>query len=192
MSTHRTPGQRAGLDADKVLSAARVVLREDGMAGLSMRAVARRLGVAPNALYSYVQGKDELVDAVLDDVLAEVQLPSDSAVASDPLSAVRSIMLASYDVLLAHPGLMPAYLERQGARGVQAQRLGVVTLAALERAGLDERSAREAMRVLIVNTVGFAAFAAPLHGADRGPIPATELRHNFAQGLDWLLIGIAP
>lgn len=68
----------------------------------------------------------------------------------------------------------------------------MVTLAALGNAGLDEASAREAMRVPIVNAVGFAAFAAPANGAGPGPITSTELRHNFAQGLDWLLLGIAP
>ncbi|MGF1646092.1 MAG: TetR/AcrR family transcriptional regulator [Kineosporiaceae bacterium] len=192
MSTQRTPGQRAGLDAQQVLDAALAVLREGGLASLSMRAVARRLGVAPNALYSHVPGKDGLLDAVLDGVLGEVPLPSDESVAGDPLGAVRSIMLDSYDVLLAHPGLMPAYLDRQGARGVYARRLGVVTMGALGTAGLDETAAAEAMRVLILNTVGFAAFAARPDGAGPGLITAPELRRNFERSLDWLFAGFAP
>ena len=190
MSTSRGPGQRAGLDTVQVLAAARAVLREDGVQALSLRAVARRLGVAPNTLYSHVAGKDDLLDLVLDDVLGGVAIPADEEVRRDPWGAVRAIMLDSYDVLLAHPGLVPAYLDRQGARGVQARRLGVVTMRALGNAGLDEGSAREAMRVLIVNTVGFAAFSARPEGAGAGVIGANELRRNFENGLDWLLAGI--
>jgi AcrR family transcriptional regulator len=190
MSTSRGPGQRAGLDTVQVLAAARAVLRQDGVQALSLRAVARRLGVAPNTLYSHVAGKDDLLDLVLDDVLGGVAVPAEEEVRRDPWGAVRAIMLDSYDVLLAHPGLVPAYLDRQGARGVQARRLGVVTMRALGNAGLDEESAREAMRVLIVNTVGFAAFSARPEGAGAGVIRADELRRNFENGLDWLLAGI--
>ena len=174
-----------------MLAAARAVLREDGVQALSLRAVARRLGVAPNTLYSHVAGKDDLLDLVLDDVLGGVALPTEEDLRRDPWGAVRAIMLDSYDELLAHPGLLPAYLERQGARGAQAQRLGVVTMRALGNAGLDQAAAREAMRVLIVNTVGFAAFSA---SAPRvrvpGVIGADELRRNFENGLDWLLAGM--
>jgi len=191
MARPRGPGERAGLDTDQVLAAARDVLRDSGVSGLSLRAVARRLGVAPNAIYSHVGSRDELLDAVLDDVLAEVRLPFAGEVARDPLGAVRAIMLASYDVLLRHPGLMPSYLDRQGSRGVQAQQLGVVTLEALGRAGLTEPAAREAMRVLIVNTIGFAAFSARPTGSPPGVMSAVELRANFLRGLDWLLDGIA-
>jgi hypothetical protein len=87
---------------------------------------------------------------------------------------------------------MPSYLDREGARGVQAQRLGAFTSKALLRSGLDEPAAHEAMRVLIVNTIGFAAFSARPSGTAEGPIKAPELRRNFEQGLDWLLAAIAP
>jgi TetR/AcrR family tetracycline transcriptional repressor len=191
MSKTRGPGERAGLDTAQVIAAARAVLEQDGAAGLSIRAVARRLGVAPNALYSHVANRDELLDAVLDDVLGEVAFPSEATLRRHPAEAVRDLMLDSYDVLLRHAGLMPSYLDRQGARGVQARRLGVFTMEALKRCGLNERAAQEAMRVLIVNTIGFAAFSARPSGAGDGPITAPELRRNFEQGLDWLLAAIA-
>lgn len=187
MSRSRGPGERAGLDTAQVVVAARTVLEEAGVSGFSLRAVARRLGVAPNALYSHVTSRDHLLDAVLDDVLGEVPLPSQAMLRRKPAKAVRTLMLDCYDVLLSNPGLMPSYLNRQGARGVQAQRLGVFTVEALRQCGLDERAAREAMRVLIVHTIGFAAFSARPAGSGEGLIPAPELRRNFEQGLDWLL-----
>jgi TetR/AcrR family transcriptional regulator, tetracycline repressor protein len=192
MSTSRGPGERAGLDTAQVVTAARAVLEEDGVTAFSLRAVARRLGVAPNALYSHVASRDDLVDAVLDDVLGDVALPAEALQRRDPAQAVRAVMLDCYDALLRHPGLMPSYLQRQGARGVHAQRLGVLTMDALQRCGLDERAAREAMSVLIVHTIGFAAFSAPTAGSKEGLITAPELRRTFEKGLDWLLANAAP
>lgn len=64
MARRRAPGTPAGLDAGQVVEAALDVLKADGIGGLSMRAVAHRLKVAPNALYGHVAGKDALLDAV--------------------------------------------------------------------------------------------------------------------------------
>jgi TetR/AcrR family tetracycline transcriptional repressor len=181
----RTPGRRAGLGREQVLEAARALLSEQGSAGLTMRALAARLGVAPNALYSHVADKTQLVDLVLDDVLGGVPLPAEATVEADPVGAVRAVMLASYDVLVTHADLMPHFLARQGARGVRAVRLGEVTLDALARAGAPGQRGRDALRVLIVNTIGFAAFS-----AGGGVLPAAEVRANHERALDWLLAGI--
>lgn len=168
-----------------MLSAARELLTEQGLAGLTMRGLAGRLGVAPNALYSHVADKAELVDLVLDDVLGAVPLPSEEDLAADPVGAVRSLMLSSYDVLLTRADLMPHFLARQGARGETAQQLGVVTLDALERAGVHGQEARDALRVLIVHTIGFAAFS-----TEGGPLSPDEVRGSYRRALDWLLTGI--
>lgn len=185
-SPHRGPGQRAGLDRAAVVAAARALLAERGAASLSMRALAARLEVAPNALYSHVRDKEQLLDLVLDAVLGEVPVPDPAELDRDPLGAMRALMLASYDLLVARADLMPHFLARQGARGVRAQALGEVSLAAFARAGLGEVEGREALRVLIVNTIGFAAFT-----VDGGPVPAAEVRANHARAVDWLLAGIA-
>jgi AcrR family transcriptional regulator len=182
MPHSRGPGQRAGLSREAVVGAARAALAERGYAGLTMRGLAARLEVAPNALYSHVGDKAELLDLVLDDVLAEVTVPDDTAVRKDPIAAVRAIMTASFDVLLRHTDLMPHFLARQGARGANAARLGEVTLDALERAGVGPTDAREALRVLIVTTVGFAAFAPA-----GGPVPAEDIRASYLRALEWLL-----
>src|SRR5690606_7877048 len=104
----RTRGMRAGLTRDQVVAAAQRTMTERGVAGLSLRAVAAELGVAPNAIYSHVADKDALVDAVLDDVLAAVPEPT----ARDPRRALKSIMIDTYDVLLARAGLVGTYLAR--------------------------------------------------------------------------------
>jgi TetR/AcrR family transcriptional regulator, tetracycline repressor protein len=180
----RGPGQRAGLSRAAVLAAAHDLLAEEGLDALTMRALARRLDVAPNALYSHVPGKTELIDALLDDRLALVEAPVIDT--PDPVAGLAGLMTSTYEVLLGRPDLVPLYLARQGSRGPNAVRLGVVVDALLARLGLSGGAVPSARRALIVHAIGAAAFA----GAD-GPVPREVARADFARSLRWLLAGIA-
>lgn len=180
----RGPGQRAGLTRAAVLDTAHALLAEEGLAALTMRGLARRMGVAPNALYSHVPGKTELVDALLDDRLSLVAEPDPEA--PDPVAALAALMTSTYEVLLGRPGLVALYLARQGSRGPNAMRLGVPMDALLARLGLAPAAIPSARRALILHAIGGAAFA----GAD-GPVPAETARADFARSLRWLLAGIA-
>jgi TetR/AcrR family transcriptional regulator, tetracycline repressor protein len=189
-SDRRTPGQRAGLTRQAVLAQARAALAEDGVDGLSMRRLARRLGVAPNALYSHVANRDDLIDALLDDTLNEVQAPDPQR--SDWREGVETIMRRTYEVLLAHPDLVPLYVARRGARGPTAVALGEAMLQLLARGGIEGDQATEAMRTLIVHTIGFAAFATgDALPAGQSTLTPEALERLFARSLSWLLDGIA-
>lgn len=188
MSSSRTPGQRAGLTRAAVVACARDLLVQRGPQALTMRGVAKRLGVAPNALYSHVDTKTALIDEVLDDVLAGVEVPENED--AEPVEGLEATMRSTMQVLSVHPGLVPLYVARQGARGPNAQRLGDVMLALLERAGVTGTDARDAQRVLIVYTIGFAALGlAPPFEPGR-PLQPSELSGAFDRGLRWLLEGI--
>jgi TetR/AcrR family transcriptional regulator, tetracycline repressor protein len=181
----RTPGQRAGLTRDQVLDAALDLVDEGGAAALTMRRVAQRLGVAPNALYSHVADRAALLDAVLDARLAAVAVPEPGP---DPVADLAELMVRTYDLLVGRPDLVPLYLARQGSRGPQARRLGAAMLDLLAAAGVTGAGADEARRVLIVHTIGVAAFASPLD-EDR-PLGPAESRRHHERGLRWLLAGI--
>jgi TetR/AcrR family transcriptional regulator, tetracycline repressor protein len=186
----RRPGQRAGLDRDAVFSAARELLAEGGSSAVTIRAVARKLQIAPNALYSYVPSRTALLDRLLDELLANVAAPP--ADSEDPLAAVHALMSSTYDVLTAAPDLVPLYLTRQGARGPNAVRLGQTMDRLLERAGVASNAVAEARRMLIVHTIGAAAFAtAPAMGDSEQPLTIAQIRPSFARSLTWLLTGIA-
>jgi TetR/AcrR family transcriptional regulator, tetracycline repressor protein len=186
----RLPGQRAGLSRKRVLAAAHELLAEGRLEALTMRALAERLEVSPNALYSHVESKTALIDDLLDELLAQVDAPSPDV--EDPSAGLHALMASTHAVLLSHPDMVPLYLARQGARGPNARRLGDVMLELLARTGVTGPKAREALRVLIVYTIGFAAFVT------RGPIepdgdpepPAEELLENFDAGLRWLIEAI--
>lgn len=187
----RGPGQRAGLTRAAVLAAARELCTGAGADAVTMRALARRLQVAPNALYSHVRNKEDLLDDLLDDLLAAVEEPA--ADVPDPSAALGALMASTYAVLTANPDLVPLYLARQGARGPNAVRLGRLMDALLAQAGVRGPAAAQARRALIVHTIGFAAFATSGPGSPDGdpPVLAAESRSSFLLSLDWLLAGIA-
>ena len=87
---------------------------------------------------------------------------------------------------------MPLYLARQGARGPNAVRLGQVMDALLERAGTAGATTALARRVLIVHTIGFAAFATsqPAVPGEERPVPPEDTARSFDRSLGWLLAGI--
>lgn len=65
------PGPKPGLSVDAIVEQAIAVADADGIGGLSMRAVAERLGVTAMALYTYVPSKQELVDLMYDGAHSE-------------------------------------------------------------------------------------------------------------------------
>ena len=62
-----------------IVEAAIGLADEDGLEALSMRRVADRLGVGAMSLYTYVQGKSELVELMVDVALGEAMLPDEAA-----------------------------------------------------------------------------------------------------------------
>jgi TetR/AcrR family tetracycline transcriptional repressor len=181
----RRPGTRAGLSRELVLRTARSVVEEQ-TGTLSIRAVARELGVAPNAIYSYFEDKTALCDALLDDVLGDVYTPKPDM--NRPIDGVVRMMTSTYEVLSEHPALVPLYLQRQGARGENALRLGEILDALLVRGGVHQRDVADARRVLITYVIGFAAFRTGADGSRPGA--ATHTARTFSSGLRWLLKGL--
>ncbi|WP_272879194.1 TetR/AcrR family transcriptional regulator [Rothia nasimurium] len=67
------------LSREKILDTAFDVLRQFGLADLSMRRLATELGVAPGALYYHVKNKQELLASLASRMLATVERPSTPA-----------------------------------------------------------------------------------------------------------------
>lgn len=72
------PSARSGLTVGRVVDAALELAGEGGLAALSMRKVAERLGVGAMSLYTYVPGKEELVMLLVERVAGELssQVPA--------------------------------------------------------------------------------------------------------------------
>ena len=83
-----------------MLHAAVALADEEGVSALSMRRLARELGVVPMALYKHVANKDELLDGMIDVVVAEIDPPIEDA---DWKTAIRERILSARRMLLRHP-----------------------------------------------------------------------------------------
>lgn len=68
-------GPRQRLTLDEVVTAATHLARRSGGAELSMRSVATQLGVGTMSLYTYVPGRDELFELMIDRAWASRRLP---------------------------------------------------------------------------------------------------------------------
>ncbi|HEV3464330.1 MAG TPA: TetR/AcrR family transcriptional regulator [Actinomycetes bacterium] len=210
----RGAGQRAGLSRGPVLEAARRIADEEGVERLTMRRLAAELGVMPNALYTYFPHKEALLDALVDDLLGGVEAGDPAQ--GDWRDGLVRVMDSSRRLLLAHPQLVSVFIARPGL-GPNAVRLGEVSLELLRRGGLDGERAVEALRVLLVYSLGFAAFQAPRLESDpgersaraeaafaglpegsfprmrglAGDLAGPTTDRQFHTGLRWLLDGIA-
>src|SRR5215211_3136962 len=91
---------REPLTRERVLQAAVRMADDDGIESLSMRKLARELGVEAMSLYNHVANKGDLVDGMVDLVLTEVELPSEEA---DWQAAIRQCAISFHEVLLRHP-----------------------------------------------------------------------------------------
>jgi AcrR family transcriptional regulator len=97
------PGPRSALDVDRIVSASVRIADAEGLAAVSMRRVAADLGTAAMTLYSHVPGKGELVDLMLDAVLAELY-PEEQVVTSGAWRArLRTVAQANWNFFLRHP-----------------------------------------------------------------------------------------
>ena len=70
-----TRGPKPGLSVERIVRVAIELADATGLAALSMRRVADQLGVGTMSLYTYVPGKAELLDLMLDTVLGEIAMP---------------------------------------------------------------------------------------------------------------------
>lgn len=63
------------LSRERVLQAAVGIADAHGLGALTMRSLAAELNAKPMSLYHYIRSKDELLDALVDGVFAEIELP---------------------------------------------------------------------------------------------------------------------
>ncbi|MDO5500113.1 MAG: TetR/AcrR family transcriptional regulator [Propionibacteriaceae bacterium] len=71
-------GPRPKVSLDQVVTTAMELADAEGYAGLSMRSLARRLGIGAMSLYTYVPGKTELFELMIDRAYAERSRPNRS------------------------------------------------------------------------------------------------------------------
>jgi TetR/AcrR family tetracycline transcriptional repressor len=182
--------------ADIVRAAVRMVTA-GGYEEMSIRSLAASLGVAPMSLYRHIRDKDDLLDEVVDQLLARAWRPAAAqddwqAWIIEAASRLRDFLVsqpAALHVYLSHPVVSPAAVDRMNAM-----------MSVLRRTGIGEETAQRAYGALHTYTIGFAALEASRARWAPGDGPASSLARQlaaytttgqFTAGLHYLLEGIS-
>lgn len=190
----------------QIAAAALAVVDRDGLAALSMRAVASELGMGTMSLYRYVTDRAQLEDLVIDLVLTGVDLTPPPGPWPRRITALAERVRVA---LAEHPAVVPlTFTRRHGSTGTL--RFGEQVLQILTEAGFTGRGRVIALRSLNAYIIG--AIQQEHLGALSGPgtialaaLPPEEypqLTENartaravppdeeFGQGLDLLIRGL--
>ncbi|NGN66540.1 TetR family transcriptional regulator [Streptomyces sp. A7024] len=99
---------RDTLTRDQIVRTAVELLDDDGLEGLNMRALGKRLGAAPTAVYWHVKTKDELVLLAGDRVWDEIEL-ADPGAPDDWRTAATQLAAGLHALFARHPWLVQAF-----------------------------------------------------------------------------------
>jgi AcrR family transcriptional regulator len=207
---------RRRLSRAEVIEQALALLEEQGAGALSMRRLADRVGVSPNALYTHVRGKADLIDGIVDEVYGGIDLATDRT--ADWSKQLTALARAVREHLLAHPAVVPHALQRPGL-GPHGLRLGEAIYDVLRPAGFSDEAVVGTVYALLTYVLGFVALEAPHAGDGRsadehvrrlraffGALPPQQFPHHvelapllarssgdeqFQFGLDTFLAGLA-
>ena len=155
--SNRSGERRAPLSRELIARVALALADREGFERLSMRRLARELGIGTMTLYGYFRDKEDLVDAAVDAASREQPVALSGGTWREQLD---SLMRGVRSVLGAHPSGLRARL-RQPLLSREALRVTEAAMQILLGAGFSRDEAARAYRVLFVYTFGFAAFSSP-------------------------------
>jgi AcrR family transcriptional regulator len=148
---------RGTLSRAAIVAAALALVGREGFDALTMRAVAAELGMGAMSLYRHFQGRDDLVAAVLDEVLGTIPLDVHEA---DTWQAQFARLAGAHRAMLHRmPSAIPYFLATP-MTGPHAARFGETVLGVLTRAGFRDEAAVSGFYTLIALNYGFAGFEA--------------------------------
>lgn len=170
----RRRGPRRALSEEEILDAALDLLDEGGPTAASVRGIAAKVGVAPNAVYTYFPGKAAVFRALVERLLGQV----DRGVFADReqpwRERVESLAVELRARLTAHPGAVSIMIGGP-VNGPNARALHERLLELFADAGLGTTDAARAAYLLIVYVFGSMALEiADLQQA--GPLPRESER----------------
>lgn len=145
---------RTTLTPRAVVAGALSLADSEGLGAVTIRRLAKELGVTPMALYWHFRGKDELLDAMADSFYEEIELELDAS-ATWP-EQMRALLGSLVDVLRAHPSAA-ILLSTRTASSEGGLRATEVVLDILRRGGFPPAEATQIARhalSTVTNLVG--------------------------------------
>jgi AcrR family transcriptional regulator len=150
-------GPRPGLSVDAIVESGVALADEGGLEAVTMRKVASAVGTAPMTLYTYVPGRAELVDLMLDHVYADMRR---TGTAGQPWrERVRAVAAENRALFERHPWAASVSTTRP-TLGPGATAKYDHELAALDGLGLDDVTLDAALAWVLAFVQGWARTAA--------------------------------
>lgn len=179
------PG-RSGLTLHKIITAGITIADEHGIEQLSIRKVAERLEVGAMSLYTYVPGKPELLDLMLDAAQANLYATEDirAECGGDWREAIRSIARVNWERYLKHPWLV----DLSGRRPVLGPHIVLKyerELRALDGIGLTDIEMDSTLSLVLMHVESCARLRnATLHSQASTGMDDTEWWQQYAPALE--------
>ena len=160
---------------DRLFAAAKTVLEREGIAGLTIRKVAKRAGMSPMAMYRHFADKDALLNALVEDGLAAWEKVVRSLGAEDPMEWLDELTEAFLDFALTQPHrfdaafFLPAPRARQYPNDFAAGRSPVITMLTvrIEQARADGRIGDKPALEIALSLSALAQGLVSMHRANR-------------------------
>ena len=157
-------GPRPALSLARIVQSATAIADGEGLEALTMRRLAKSLGVGPMALYTYVPGKAELLDLMLDAVYAE--MPRDAWGDDSWREKLATVARDNRALFEAHPWAAEISTSRPPlGPGLMAKYEH--ELSALASAGLDDVDTDAALTFLLDFVRSWALNARAAHATRR-------------------------
>jgi AcrR family transcriptional regulator len=154
MATETEP--RLPLSRERILRAALELADEGGIESLTMRKLGQALGFEAMSLYHHIADKDDVLDGVLDLVLAESEPPSPTGDWDD---AIRASAISVHDALRRHPWSCPLLMSPGRIRPARLRYMDLL-LGRLREAGFSPETTYHAYHVLDGHIFGFSLWEA--------------------------------
>ncbi|MGO4385428.1 TetR/AcrR family transcriptional regulator [Specibacter sp. RAF43] len=168
-----SPDERAPLSRERVFRCAVAIADESGIGALTMRSLARELGVKPMSLYYYVANKGEILDGIVDIVFDEIELPSHEG----PWQAEMRRRANSVRRALSRHTWAIGLLESRSSPGRATLRHHEATLGVLRAAGFSVALTAHAYALIDSYIYGFALQEASL--PFKGPDTVADVAEPF-------------
>jgi AcrR family transcriptional regulator len=144
-------GTRAPLSRERVLRAAIGLADTAGIEALSMRRLGQKLGVEAMSLYNHVANKDDILNAMVDMVVGDFELPSPGG---DWKAELRATAISAHDVLVRHPWAAGLMLSATGDIQARYRYMNGI-LGTLREAGFSAAVTDHAYHALDSHITGF-------------------------------------
>lgn len=176
-----TPSQRKTLDREQIVRAAVRFIDVHGLPGLTMRRLGGELGVEAMSLYRYVPGRENLLDAVVEQIMDEMR--DDADVLNEPRDGwqdfLQRLAHGVRRVALTHPKAFPLVASRPPEAPwlrppLRSLRWVEAFLVGLEAEGFTDEAMVEAYRAFTSFLLGHLLLEVSALGADVGPLDVLD------------------